>query len=143
MPVEEREWMVSSLADGWGASDVGLMLIYQPRWVPCIARRPLGNELRRTVTDIEANLATLALRYKEKHPKMMAARTSLKEAKDSLQRAVMSQPEILRNSIEQAKSTEASLQQQIQEQQGAVVALNHAAIGYQELARQAETDRSL
>jgi Mrp family chromosome partitioning ATPase/uncharacterized protein involved in exopolysaccharide biosynthesis len=111
--------------------------------VPSIAASPLVNERRRTVTDLEANIATLALRYKDKHPKMMAARTALKEAKDSLQRAVMSQPEILKNAIEQAKSTEANLQIQIQEQQGAVVALNRAAIGYQELARQAETDRSL
>jgi uncharacterized protein involved in exopolysaccharide biosynthesis/Mrp family chromosome partitioning ATPase len=111
--------------------------------VPSIAASPLVNERRRTVTDLEANIATLALRYKDKHPKMMAARTALKEAKDSLQRAVVSQPEILKNAIEQAKSTEANLLTQIQEQQGAVVALNRAAIGYQELARQAETDRSL
>lgn len=111
--------------------------------VGSIASSALVNERRHTVTQFEADIATLALRYKDKHPRMMAAHTALKEAKDSLQRAVMSQPEILKNAIEQAKSTEANLQTQIQEQQGAVVALNRAAIGYQELARQAETDRSL
>ena len=77
--------------------------------VPSINAAPLVNERRRTVTDIEANIATLALRYKDKHPKMMAAKTSLREAKDSLQRAVMAQPEILRNAIGQAKATEESL----------------------------------
>jgi uncharacterized protein involved in exopolysaccharide biosynthesis/Mrp family chromosome partitioning ATPase len=111
--------------------------------VPSISTSPLVNERRQKVTQFEADIATLALRYKDKHPRMMAARTALKEAKDSLQRAVMSQPEILKNAIEQAKATEANLLTQIQEQQGAVVALNRAAIGYQELARQAETDRSL
>jgi succinoglycan biosynthesis transport protein ExoP len=111
--------------------------------VPSINAAQLVNERRRSVTDLEANIATLALRYKEKHPKMMAAKTALREARDSLQRAVMAQPELLRNAISQAKATEASLQQEIQSQQGAVVALNRAAIGYQELARQAETDRSL
>ena len=111
--------------------------------VPSIAVSPLVNDRRQKVNQYESEIATLALRYKDKHPKMMSARAALKEAKDSLARAVMTQPEILRNSIEQAKSTEANLQVQIQEQQGAVKALNVAAIGYQELARQAETDRSL
>jgi capsular exopolysaccharide synthesis family protein len=111
--------------------------------VPSIANSPLVNERRRTMTDIEANIATLALRYKEKHPRMMAARTALREARESLKNAVMMQPDILRNAIAQAKATEDNLQQEIQEQQGAVINLNKAAIGYQELARQAETDRSL
>ncbi len=111
--------------------------------VPSINSAPLVNERRRAVNDAEAAMATLSLRYKDKHPKMMAARTALREAKDSLQRGVMAQPEILRNAIAQAKATEESLQQEIKAQQGAVVALNKAAIGYQELARQAETDRSL
>ncbi len=111
--------------------------------VPSINAAQLVNERRRSVADLEANVATLSLRYKEKHPKMMAAKTALREAKDSLRRAVMAQPDILRNAIAQAKATEASLQEEIQSQQGAVVALNKAAIGYQELARQAETDRSL
>ena len=35
------------------------------------------------------------------------------------------------------------MQKAIEDQQGTVVALNRAAIGYQELARQAETDRAL
>src|SRR5437867_1634887 len=74
---------------------------------------------------------------------MMAARAALAEAKEKLHQAVMAQPEILRNAIEQTKATEASLQGVLQDQQGVAVALNRTAIGYQELARQAETDRSL
>jgi Mrp family chromosome partitioning ATPase len=74
---------------------------------------------------------------------MMAAQAALAEAKEKLRQAVMAQPAILRNSIEQAKATETSLQGALQEQQGVAVALNRAAIGYQELARQAETDRAL
>ena len=106
--------------------------------IPSISAAGLVNEARRSVTQVEASIATLALRYKEKHPKMMAARASLAEAKEKLRRAIMAQPAILRNTIEQANSQEA-----LQEQQGAAVALNRAAIGYQELARQAETDRAL
>src|SRR5437899_5763648 len=55
----------------------------------------------------------------------------------------MAQPAILRNAIEQNKATEASLQEALQAQQGVAVNLNRTAIGYQELARQAETDRAL
>src|SRR5260370_42118159 len=55
----------------------------------------------------------------------------------------MAQPPILRNAIEQTKANEASLQEALQDQQGVAVALNRTAIGYQELARQAETDRAL
>jgi len=111
--------------------------------VPSISSSALVNESRHSVTQVEAEIATLALRYKEKHPRMMAARAALAEAKEKLRQAVMAQPEILRNSIEETKATEASLQGVLQDQQGVAVALNRAAIGYQELARQAETDRAL
>ena len=111
--------------------------------VPSISSSALVNEARRSVTQVEAGIATLALRYKEKHPKMMAARAALAEAKEKLHQAVMAQPDILRNAIEQTEATEASLQGVLQDQQGVAVALNRAAIGYQELARQAETDRAL
>src|SRR5207245_2942153 len=111
--------------------------------VPSISSSALVNESRQSVTQVEAEIATLALRYKEKHHRMMAARAALAEAKEKLSQAVMAQPEILRNSIEAIKATEASLQGVLQDQQGVAVALNRAAIGYQELARQAETDRAL
>ncbi len=111
--------------------------------VPSISTAQLVNEARHNVTQIEAEIATLSLRYKEKHPKMMAAKASLREAQEKLHQAVVSQPAILKNAIEQAKATEGTLQNAIHDQEGSAVALNKAAIGYQELARQAETDRAL
>jgi succinoglycan biosynthesis transport protein ExoP len=111
--------------------------------IPSIASSQTVNEARRNVTQIEAEIATLELRYKAKHPKMMAAHAALAEAQEKLKRAVDAQPAILRNAIDTAKTTETNLQKAIEDQQGAVVALNRAAIGYQELARQAETDRAL
>src|SRR5262245_20811330 len=111
--------------------------------VPSIAAAPMVTEARRTVRQIEASITTYALRYKDKHPKMIAAKASLADAKDKLREAVLAQPAILRNAIEQGKATETSLNRALQDQQGVAVALNRTAIGYQELARQAETDRSL
>lgn len=111
--------------------------------VPSIAAAPNVGERRRELAQVQAAVATLTQRYKDKHPRMLAAKAALSETQDSLRRAVLDQPAVLRNAIEQARSTEQNLQAAYQEQEKAAVALNRAAIGYQELARQAETDRAL
>ncbi len=111
--------------------------------IPSISSAAMVSTARSNIIQIEAAITTLALRYKEKHPRMMAAKASLAEAKDKLRQAVLAQRPILRNTLEQTKATEASLQQALQAQQGVAVNLNRTAIGYQELARQAETDRAL
>jgi succinoglycan biosynthesis transport protein ExoP len=111
--------------------------------IPSISTAPSVNEARRNVTQLEAAITTYALRYKDKHPKMIAAKAALAEAKDKLREAVLAQPPILRNTVEQIKSTEASFLEALKDQQGVAVNLNRTAIGFQELARQAETDRAL
>ncbi len=111
--------------------------------ISSISSAPMVTEARRTVTQIEAAITTYALRYKDKHPKMISAKASLADAKAKLREAVLAQPAILRNAIEQSKGTEASMSRALQDQQGVAVALNRTAIGWQELARQAETDRAL
>jgi capsular exopolysaccharide synthesis family protein len=111
--------------------------------IPTVSAAPMVADARSKIIQIEAGITTLALRYKDKHPRMMAAKASLAEAKDKLRQAVLAQPQILRNMIDQAKTSQASLQQALQNQQGLAVDLNRTAIGYQELARQAETDRAL
>jgi len=111
--------------------------------VPSVAAAPMVMDRRRDLAQVDAAIAALAQRYKEKHPKMISARAALREAQEGLKRAVLSQPPLLRNTIEQAKRTEQNLQLAATEQEKAALALNKAAIGYQELARQAETDRAL
>src|SRR5256885_726861 len=111
--------------------------------IPSIAVAQTVVDRRREVSQLEAGVATLAQRYKDKHPKMVAARAALKESRDSLRRAVLDQPNVLQNMLQQSKATESSLQTAVQEQEKAALALNKAAIGYQQLARQAETDRAL
>jgi len=111
--------------------------------VPSIATAAPVNDRRRDVAQMEAAVATLSQRYKEKHPKMMAARAALSEAQAALKRAVLQQPAVLKNTLEQARIAESNLGTGTKEQEKAALALNKAAIGYQELARQAETDRAL
>ncbi|HVF70749.1 MAG TPA: GNVR domain-containing protein [Chthoniobacterales bacterium] len=111
--------------------------------VPSIAAAQAVVERRRDVAQVEAALATLSQRYKEKHPRMIAARAALNEVRSALKQTVLQQPAVLRNAIEQARNTENSLRGAAGEQEKAALALNKAAIGYQELARQADTDRAL
>ena len=111
--------------------------------IPSIATAQLVSDRRRDVSQLEAAVGALAQRYKDKHPKMIAARAALSEAREALRRTVLDQPNVLRNVLEQAKSTEASLEAAVEDQEKAALALNKAAIGYQQLARQAETDRAL
>jgi succinoglycan biosynthesis transport protein ExoP len=111
--------------------------------IPGISAAQMVAAARSNIIQIEASITTLALRYKDKHPRMMAAKASLAEAKVKLREAVLAQRPILRNTLEQIKATEASLQEALQAQQGVAVNLNRTAAGYQELARQAETDRAL
>ncbi|MGI8482566.1 MAG: GumC family protein, partial [Chthoniobacterales bacterium] len=111
--------------------------------IPSIAAGPAVNDRRREVAQLETTVAGLAQRYKDKHPKMMAARAALSEGKEALKRAVIAQPAVLQNMLEQARATEANLGSATGEQEKSAVALNKAAIGYYELARQAETDRAL
>ncbi len=111
--------------------------------VPGIAASQSVADRRRDVAQLEAQVAMLEQRYKEKHPKMMAAKAALDEAREALKRTALAQPAILRNTLEQARAAERNLGIAVQEQEKSALALNKAAIGYQELARQAETDRAL
>jgi succinoglycan biosynthesis transport protein ExoP len=111
--------------------------------IPSIATAPVVVDRRKDVAQLESAVASLAQRYKSKHPKMMAARAALTEAQEALKRAVLSQPAVLRNVLSQARAAETSLGSAASDQEKAALALNKAAIGYQELARQAETDRAL
>jgi polysaccharide biosynthesis transport protein len=98
---------------------------------------------RRDVAQAEATVAALSQRYKHKHPKMIQAQGALQQTQDALGLAVLGQPALMKNGLDQMRATEASLEAASRDQEKAAVALNKAAIPYQELARQAETDRAL
>jgi len=71
--------------------------------VPSISAATMVTEARRTVMQIEAAITTYTLRYKDKHPKMIAAKASLADAKEKLRQAVLAQPAILRNASNRRK----------------------------------------
>lgn len=111
--------------------------------LPAVAGAPAVADRRREVAQAQAQVAALAQRYKDKHPRMLAARASLEQTQAALAGAAAGAPGLVRAALEQARTTEAGLMGVVHEQEGAALALNRAAIGYQELARQAETDRAM
>ncbi len=111
--------------------------------IPSIAAAAPVNDRRRDVAQLETTVAQLGQRYKDKHPKLISARAALAEARDALRRTVLAQPDVIRSLLEQARAAERNMGNFVDEQQKAAIALNRASIGYQELARQAETDRAL
>src|SRR5205823_3603693 len=53
-------------------------------------------ERRHDLAQAEATVAALSQRYKEKHPKMMAARAALEQTQDALGLAVLAQPAVMK-----------------------------------------------
>ena len=73
-----------------------------------VASRPSVIEARRQISEIEARIAQLALRYTEKHPRMIQERTLLADVKASLKEAVLSVPQLMNSDLERAIATEHS-----------------------------------
>src|SRR5437667_790174 len=65
---------------------------------------------RRDVAQAETTVAALSQRYKEKHPRMMQAHAALQQAQDAAGLAVLAQPALMKNGLEQMRTTEASLE---------------------------------
>lgn len=108
-----------------------------------IANSPVIAERRRELAGVQAAVAQLSQRYKDKHPKMVNARVALDGAQAALNQAVLNEPALLRSALGQAKANEEGLELATKESERAALDLNRAASGYAELARQADTDRVL
>ncbi len=111
--------------------------------IPFIANAPAVVNARRDLNALQAQVAALAQRYKDKHPRMLAAKAALGQAEASFERVVLDQPSLLRSAVEQARTNETNLGSASREQEGVVLDLSKAAIDYQELARQADGIRQL
>lgn len=111
--------------------------------IPFIANAPAVVNTRRDLNALQAQVAALAQRYKDKHPRMIAAKAALAQSEAAFERTVQDQTALLRSAIEQARTNEVNLGSASREQEGVVLDLSKAAIDYQELARQADGIRQL
>lgn len=102
---------------------------------------PASLAIRNQISQQEALIGNLLQRYKEKHPKMIQARSQLNELKESL--AGLVSPERLKSSYATALAKEKNFEEALKEQEKEALDLNRKAIEYNVLLREMETDRSV
>ncbi len=111
--------------------------------IPSIANHPSVVEVRNQVTSLNAAIANLAQRYKDKHPRMVQAHSQLDELKHGLREAVLRLPPLLQAEYNNIVANEKSLTTALEEQEKASLTLNQQSIPYNELVRKRDADRSM
>ncbi len=111
--------------------------------IASVSEHPSVATAKARIEGIEAVIASLALRYTEKHYKMIEARTQLNEAKVNLRDTLKEMPELIKASYDNVIATEEKFAAALKEQEKMGQDLNAKAIPYKALARQVETHRAL
>jgi len=111
--------------------------------IPAIANTPAVADLRKSISEKEAHLATLKERYKSGHPKFIEATSELENLRMALERAILKARDVLGSSYHAAVLTEGKLDKALRQQQKAALELNKISIPYAVLARDTEADRAL
>ena len=111
--------------------------------VASVADHPSVAGVKGRIEAIETLIASLALRYTEKHPKMIEARLQLHEAKDTLRETLEEMPRLIQASFDGATATEQKFTGALQDQDKIARELNSKAIPYKALQRKVETHRAL
>jgi len=111
--------------------------------VPAIANTPAVADLRKSISEKEAHLATLKERYKSEHPKFIEAASELQNLRKALEQAILKARDVLGSSYHAAMLTESKLDAALRQQQKAALELNKISIPYAVLTRDTEADRAL
>ena len=111
--------------------------------VPTIANHPTVVDIRNQITTLNAGIANLAQRYKEKHPRMIQAKSQLAELQRAQREAVLRLPPLLKSDYNSIVANEKSLETALAEQEKASLQLTKQSIPYNELLRDREADNSL
>lgn len=111
--------------------------------VPSIANHPTVVEIKNQITAMNGNIANLAQRYKEKHPRMIQARSQLAELKRSMREAVLRLPPLIKTEYGNAVETENNIQAALSEQEKTALDLNKQSIPFNELQREVDADKAL
>jgi len=111
--------------------------------LPSVADHPLISSLKQQITEEESEIATMKLRYGEKHPKMIAVRTHIADLEKSMRDAALKMPDLLKSDDEKVAGQLDSLQSALKQQEAAELELDRDEIPYSALSRQVETDQAL
>ena len=108
-----------------------------------VASLPVVADLRREISDKEAEFAQINERYGELHPKWLEAQAQIKDLKQTLNRTLLNSADLVMKSYDAAKATEDKLRTELKDQEDAALELNKIAIPYNVLVRGEESDRAL
>ena len=111
--------------------------------VPSVAASPPVVELKKTISEKEAQFATLTQRYKSEHPKYLAAQSELTGLRNGLETAIRRGAEVVASSYATAVETEKKMEGALTEQGLSALDLSKLAIPYNALLRDVESDRVL
>ena len=111
--------------------------------IPSIANHPTVVEIRNQITTLNATIANLAQRYKDKHPRMIQARSQLAELNRAQREAVLRLPPLLKSDYNNLVDNEKNLEAALADQEKASLHLNQEEIPYKELQRDLDADNAL
>ncbi len=111
--------------------------------IPAIVADPQVVTAKKRVVDLQTRVASLKLRYKEKHPTLLAAEAELAEAVSAFYQVCNDVRTKIERAYQVAKSNVEGLRAALKEQEGQSLALSRALVEYSELKRNAEADREL
>ncbi|MGA9607713.1 MAG: Wzz/FepE/Etk N-terminal domain-containing protein, partial [Rouxiella badensis] len=98
--------------------------------IPSVGAQASVADLRQKEVAQEAEIATLAQRYKDKHPRMLQAKSQLDEIRRSLADAVLKSPALVQSAYDAAVGNEKNLEAALAEQEKSALALSQQSIQY-------------
>ena len=111
--------------------------------IPTIANNPGIIEIKTQVAAANGQIAALAQRYKDEHPRMIQARSQLDAYKKNLRDAVLRLPPLIESEYENSGANIANLEKAVADQEKVILSVNASNIPYSELQRTLEADRAL
>lgn len=111
--------------------------------IPAVANNPAVMAAKTKLTEAEASLTSATLRYKEKHPAMLQARSQVTEMKEALRKKAISTVDTVKLNFESALAKERSFEIALRDQEMLALGMNKKAIQFNVLSREVESDRTL
>ena len=111
--------------------------------IASVSEHPSVKAITEKISAMETAISTLALRYTDKHPKMIQVKHLLKETKDTLEETLAGIPALIDSNYEATKDTEAKFDAALKEQEKIALDLNKQAIPFKVLSREVDTNRAL
>ena len=111
--------------------------------IPAVLRSPSVIPLKTAEAEAERKLAELSNRYGANHPKIIAAESDLRAARENTQKVVDSVVSSITREYEVAKATEKSMQAALDKSKGEIQDMNRKEFQLAALERDVQTNRQL